>query len=337
MMKLRLLFVLAVMAPLASCTDWLGGSEKEIPLPGKRISLKTQQSGLAADVGVKDEPIVLLAMPANAAWPQVQGNATGVSGNLAFGKAPQLQNSVSVGEGTPFTSPLIPPPIVADGMVFAMDGSGALSAHHADDIDKLYWHSSALMHGEDDESPLLGGGLAWSKGTLFAANDEGKVAAFNASNGSRRWVKELKLPLRSPPRVAGNLLLLLTADNQLLALLQSTGDLSWSHRGISEVAGKLQASSPAIRDNTVLVTYSSGEVSALDLPSGNPLWSDNLAGAGPDSADPATSAGDCRAGRYGTHDSQMHRHVPTHAGTAVAERGEGGEGSRGARARGASW
>ena len=28
--------------------------------------------------------------------------------------------------------------------------------------------------------------------------------------------------------------------------------------------------------------------------------------------------GDCRAGRYGTHDSQMHRHVPTHAGTAVA-------------------
>lgn len=278
---------------LCSCGEdsenWLGGGDKEVPLPGKRKTLQAERQQLQSD-GIPGEQVILPEMPANAAWPQAWGNATGVSGNLSFATKPKLRNSAEIGEGVAFNSPLIPAPVVADGMVYAMDGAGYISAHHVSDISKVYWKSSVLVEEEEgeDEGTLLGGGLAWANQTLFAANDQGVVAAISSNDGHKRWVKELKLPLRSPPRVAGRYVLLLTADNQLIALLQSSGEMVWSHRGMNEVSGKLQDTPPAIRDGVVLASYSSGEIAGLDLATGNPLWTDNLAGNGPNSADPAT-------------------------------------------------
>ncbi len=270
---------------LAACSDWMG-DEEEPPLPGERISLRESQKPLLADIELEGEKVVLPAMPVNAAWPQAMGNATGVSGNLAFTEAPSLVASVKIGDGNEFASPLIPAPVVAENMIFAMDGRGVISAHALSDPEKIYWTSS-LLNEADEEGILLGGGLAWAKGTLFAANDAGMVAGFNANTGGKRWVKELKLPLRSPPRVAGDLVLILTADNQLLALQQGNGELQWSQRGISEVAGALHATPPAVRDGTIIVSYSSGEISGLDLKTGNQLWTDSLADSGPQSVDSA--------------------------------------------------
>lgn len=273
---------------LIGCSDWMGDKE-EPPLPGKRISLQAAQEKLKADTDIESEQVVLPQMPANAAWPQALGNATGVSGNLAFSAQPKVIDSVAVGDGAAFIAPVIPAPVMADGMVFAMDGNGVISAHRADDLGKVYWQSEAITHNEDDdEGSLLGGGLAWANGAVFAVNDEGTVAALTSNDGTKRWVREFKLPIRSAPRIAGKFLLILTADNQLMALRQSTGELVWSHRGINEISGKLRASPPAARDGAVLASYSSGEVFALELDNGNPLWNDNLAGSGLNSADPAT-------------------------------------------------
>jgi outer membrane protein assembly factor BamB len=164
--------------------------------------------------------------------------------------------------------------------VFAMDGAGHISAHHQTELQKIYWKSALLAQDEDeDEGTLLGGGLAWANGAIFAANDQGVVAALSGSDGKKRWLKELGLPLRSPPRVAGRYVLILTADNQLLCLMQSSGEMVWSHRGMSEMAGKLHDAPPVVRDGMVMVSYSSGETVALDLATGNPLWTENLAGS----------------------------------------------------------
>lgn len=278
-MRLSLLFPLVCAIPfLTACSDWLG-DEEEPPLPGERISLRESQKSLLADAGLEEETVILPAMPVNAAWPQALGNATGVSGNLALGKSPKVQDSVKIGEGEAFSSPLAPAPIIADGSIFAMDGQGNISAHAVADPAKTYWKSAALVY-EDEDASLLGGGVAWSGGVLYAANDAGMVVALNATNGKKRWLKELKLPLRSPPRLAGSFVLVLTADNQLLALRQNNGELQWSHRGISEIAGSLHASPPAVRDKTVLVSYNSGELVALDLDTGSPIWTDNLADTG---------------------------------------------------------
>ncbi len=289
--KLRFLLPMFCMAGLlVACSEageWMGNGE-EAPLPGKRISLENVAPQLSADKD-KTTSIMLPNMPVNAAWPQALGNGTGVSGNLAFNAAPKLISNAEIGEGVSFNSPLIPAPVVADGMVFAMDGAGNISAHHVRNIEKTYWRSAALATGdEDEEGALLGGGLAWANNTLFATNDEGRVIALNATDGKKRWLKELKLPLRSPPRVAGKFVLILTADNQLITLMQSNGEMAWSHRGMSEVSGKLHDATPAVRDGAILTSYSSGEVVSLDLATGSPIWNDNIAGSGNSSADPTT-------------------------------------------------
>ena len=68
-----------------------------------------------------------------------------------------------------------------------------------------------------------------------------------------------------------------TLDNQLFSLDAETGAVNWTHTGIEETAGLLGSSSPAVDGDIVVVAYSSGEIFALRVENGRPLWSDNLA------------------------------------------------------------
>jgi outer membrane protein assembly factor BamB len=53
----------------------------------------------------------------------------------------------------------------------------------------------------------------------------------------------------------------------------------WNHAGFPETVGLLGGGSPAVKGNTVIVAYSSGEVFALAADSGTPLWTDTLIAA----------------------------------------------------------
>lgn len=54
----------------------------------------------------------------------------------------------------------------------------------------------------------------------------------------------------------------------------------WRHRGLVESAGILASSSPAVAGSTVIVPYSSGEVVALRVENGTPVWTDQLTRTG---------------------------------------------------------
>lgn len=255
--------------------DWLGESE-DPPLPGERIALKAARSELSVDEALADTAIPLPSMPVNASWPQSLGNATGVSGNLALNASISRRFSITPGEGAPFDAPLLPAPIVAAKVIYSMDGESHISAHQLHENGAtLLWQSNVLVK-EDDATPQIGGGLAWSRGRLFVTGTEGRFVALDSRDGSPLWQKNLLLPLRTPPRLYGNKILLLTADNQLLCLQQSNGSLLWSHQGISDITVPLHAAVPAVRDGVVLVTYSTGEVVALDQQNGQVLWSDQV-------------------------------------------------------------
>ena len=274
----RLLFPALLVLTLGGCSmmpDWFG-EEEEVPLAGERISLGRFQRTLIADEALRDEDILAPVMPVNAAWPQAHGNVTGVSGNLAMQSAPHVAESASVGDGNAFTSTLIPAPILAGSLIFAIDGHGVISAHDINAIDTKVWSSTALQPQEDDEDALIGGGLGYSQGMVFAVGNEGVVAALNAQTGELLWRRELLLPLRSPPRITPYAVLVLTADNQLLALDRNNGELQWSHQGINEITLPLHSTVPALRDGVIVTSYSSGELVALDHEKGAPLWSDTL-------------------------------------------------------------
>ena len=162
--------------------------------------------------------------------------------------------------------------MVAEGRVYTMDNSGLISAFDAKD-GKRRWQ---VEPAEIDEDGLLGGGLAYNSGWLFATLSSGVVLGLNASDGTEVWRQTLNLPLRAAPTVAGGRVLVLSADNQLYALDGQTGRPTWRHAGFFEGTSLLGGPSPAVDEGVVVVPYSSAEVFGLRLDNGRPLWSDTV-------------------------------------------------------------
>ncbi len=280
MRTLLLIISSSLLITLSGCNylpDWIGEKEDEKILPGERIALKRRAELFEPEIPAAEGNIQLPPERTNDAWNQPLGSSAGVSDHLTLAQPLQIAASSKVGNGSDFNTVIIPAPVTEDGRIFVLDGKGTLSAHDSTSLESI-WKSEALMH-EDDDDALLGGGLAVAGKVLYAANDEGKIIAVSTEDGRLFWQQELSLPLRAAPRLVGKTLLILSADNQLLALNRRDGEPRWVHQGLNDQASQLQSTVPAAGGEMVLATYSSGEVTALSLTDGAELWSDMLAGS----------------------------------------------------------
>lgn len=259
-----------------SAPSWLGGKAPDKPrIEGERLTVLPAESLLAADAGLKDIPVSLPPMFDNADWPQAAGMFTAAISNLGLSGSLERKASATIGDGESFEHALVPRPVAGNGKIFAMDAEGRISAHDMNDVTAIYWRSAGVY--EKGASDALGGGLAYDGGHLYAASGRGVVAALDAATGAGLWRKELRVPFRSAPRVADGKLFILTMDSQLFALDAATGDVQWTHRGISETTGVMNSVSPAVAAGAVIAPYGSGEIYALATPNGAPLWVESLA------------------------------------------------------------
>ncbi|MEM8916071.1 MAG: PQQ-binding-like beta-propeller repeat protein [Pseudomonadota bacterium] len=260
---------------LAGCTApaWLGGEDEEI-LEGERVSVLELSQELSPDPDVASRQIVLPAEVAIADWPQVAGNQQHLPGHRSLSNDLRRAWTISIGSGSSRNRRLVNPPIVAGGRVFAMDSAGVVSAYETENGRRAW--QVRVADPEEDSTPL-GGGVAYEEGVVFASTGFGEIIALDADNGGLVWRTEANGPLRAPPTVADGRLFVVTVDNQLEARETSTGELLWTHAGIVEPAGLLGGSNPAIGETAVIAGYTSGELFALRLQNGRPLWSDSLA------------------------------------------------------------
>ena len=65
-------------------------------------------------------------------------------------------------------------------------------------------------------------------------------------------------------------------DNQTFCLNLKNGEVIWNHIGNLEEVSIIGGSKPAAIDNTVVLSYSSGEIYALDENDGSLIWFDNV-------------------------------------------------------------
>ncbi|MGH6944390.1 MAG: PQQ-binding-like beta-propeller repeat protein [Geminicoccaceae bacterium] len=259
---------------LAACSgdSWFGGDE-EPPLPGERIPVMLLERELTADPRLTDLPVRLPPPQSNAEWPQNGGMATHAMHHLAAGDDLNLSWKISIGSGSAGTSEVLARPVVGARRIYTMDADGVISAFDTDGGKQIWRYEPDNLDVGDG---LLGGGLAYDGGWLFATISSGKVLGLNAASGKEIWRQNLSLPLRAAPTVADGRLLVVTADNQLYALDGATGRPIWRHAGFFEGAGLLGGPSPAVDGGVVVVPYSSGEVYGLLLDNGRPLWSDTV-------------------------------------------------------------
>ncbi len=271
----RLLMMLVIaLGVLTGCDTFLGTKEAK-PLPGKRISILTQQRSIEPDASALGHKIVLPAPVPNEDWPQAGGYANHAMHHMRVGKALQERWNISIGQGSSDEERLMAQPIVAEDRLYTMDSETVISAFNIKNGDEI-WSSEITPKEEDDD--LINGGLAYENGKVFATTGFGQVVALEAKSGKVLWRRNVGTPMRSAPTARGNRVFAITVTNKLFALHGQTGAVLWTHSGIEEVTNLLGGGSPAVDSGVVLAPYSSGELVALKVENGQELWADSFSG-----------------------------------------------------------
>jgi len=256
---------------LAGC-DWFGEAEAP-PLPGERVPVLSFDTVLQPDSAVADQRVVLPRPYINPGWPQAGGYPTHALYHLQLDGALRRLWRVDIGDGISSTNRLMPQPVVGDGRVFTLDTDSQVSGYDLSTGQRI-WRID--VEPEDIDDDPLGGGLGYEGGIVFVVNGFAEMLAIRGDSGQTLWRIPLAAPVRGAPTISSGRALVTTIDNQLQAFDTRTGRLLWSHSGVTEAAGLLGGASPATDGQTVVVPYSSGEVFALNLANGRPLWNDSI-------------------------------------------------------------
>ena len=270
----RALACLALMAVLlAGC-----GGDKKTPIEGTRISVLDLDKRLSPDPKLEGQPILLPPPFDNPAWPEAGGYPNHAMYHLALGEKISRAWKSGIGVGNKRYSRVLAQPVVADGRVYAMDGQTTVSAYDAKSGDRI-WRFDIQPKDADDGD--FGGGVAYADGRLYVASGYAEVLALDAASGKVIWRQPVSGPIHGSPTVAEGRVFAITVDNELQVLAAADGHRLWTHNGIPEPTGLLGSASPAVEGDIVVVPYSSGELFALRVENGQPVWSDNLATSRP--------------------------------------------------------
>lgn len=268
----RLTVAAAACLALAGCGIFKSGPKKT-PTVGNRVSILTSENAVETDKGLNDVAVVLPAAVANDSWTQSGGNASKSMGQLALGANPTKIWTASI-DGGSNRARLAASPVVADGKLFAVDVEATLHAFDAN-TGAVLW-TALIAEGKENRPSRFGGGASYDDGKVYTTDGLGDVAAFNAADGKLLWRVKPGGPLRGSPTVANGVVYALTQDNQLYALSQTDGSVSWTSQGTAESQGVFGVAAPAAGQGSVIAGFSSGELNAYRYENGRALWQDTL-------------------------------------------------------------
>ncbi|MBI1209978.1 MAG: PQQ-binding-like beta-propeller repeat protein [Alphaproteobacteria bacterium] len=274
------LLILLSSASLAGCEtldQFIQPGSKD-RIKGERVAVLSADEAVTPDPKLHDKQVVLPQPFVNPDWPEPGGYADNVMHHLS---APgQLKEvwSESAGEGSSSDARVTATPVIGGGKIFTLDASATVTAFDQKTGERV-WRVDLTPEDEDSEKGF-GGGVAFDAGKLFVSTGFGFVASLDASSGKELWRRNAIVPFRDAPVVNGGRVFVATQENQLLALAEDDGRILWDHRGIAESAGILGSNSVAVAGDVVVVPYTSGELFALRVQNGKPIWSDTLSRTG---------------------------------------------------------
>ncbi len=244
------------------------------PLEGKRIPVLPQKQTVGG-AELANTPVALPAMIQNASWSQPGGTANNAPGHLLLSSALRRAWSASAGSGSSSSGRLTASPVIFNGRVYTLDASAKVSAFSAAGGARS-WRRNLTPENES-ASEGFGGGLAVDSGRLYVATGFGRVAALDPATGKQLWEKKLGIPVRSSPTAAQNKVFVVTSTGLAYCLNGDDGEILWEYRGLSETTQISSNPSPAVDGDVVAIPYPNGDVVAIQVSTGTPLWSDSLA------------------------------------------------------------
>ncbi|RQG95236.1 pyrrolo-quinoline quinone [Natrarchaeobius chitinivorans] len=156
-------------------------------------------------------------------------------------------------------------PVTADGTIYAaVSGTNAIVALEADDGSERW----RVTHHEDDAVSVSYGRPAVADGTLYVANWPHQVTAYDVADGTIRWQREREdqMQLSSTPTDEG---VVVTSRNGVALLATDDGDPVWQ----TDLEGNAVDGTSAVADGVVYLSDGRETFYALDLETGEELWS----------------------------------------------------------------
>ncbi len=248
------------------------GHEKTLPGERQPVFDGADPAALALGEAAKVGPAT-----GGQTWTTAGGGLTNDPGNVAIsvsGSKSWRSQVGSSGRGLTSSALRVSARPVSDGSrIFIYKPNGEVVALST--AGGRLWTQNLRPEGERDVGP--GGGVAVADGVVYAATSYRQMAALEAGSGRILWTADLDTPARGAPVAGAGHIFVVSQSNEVYALSQSDGSVAWTYAGVEETAGLLSAANPAISGNRVIVPFSSGEVMAIDIKTGEPAWVDGVA------------------------------------------------------------
>lgn len=285
---LRLALLAALTLPAAACSSTddfqdaisamnpFGESKK--PLPGERQPVL---SDLTPGQISKNKPVVVPGPRALSTWGGVGGPAGNAAGHVALDGAGATRvwssRAAETGAGGMMRGEVraFAGPVAAGGRAYTLDPAGNVTATSLSG--GTSWRVNVRPAGIDE--PTTTGGVATDGSRVYVATAYGKLMALDADSGAVVWEAKLPEPARSAPTVADGKVFVVTQASTVAVHNVADGAEAWTWRGVPEIGNLLSSANPAVAGGVVVVPFTSGELVALDVKTGKPVWNDTLARA----------------------------------------------------------
>lgn len=170
--------------------------------------------------------------------------------------------SRSVGEGHDGDFLYLAPLNTGD-IVYAASADGELVAVDAE-TGKRKWKRQL----EDRIFAGVGGDLE----RLYLVTREADLVALSREDGQELWRSALPTEALAAPQSNGALVVTQTTDGRVLAFDAAKGEKRWQYDGVVPVLSLRAAAAPLVGGDMVIASFSNGKLMALSADSGQPLW-----------------------------------------------------------------
>ncbi|NIM28267.1 MAG: outer membrane protein assembly factor BamB [Gammaproteobacteria bacterium] len=175
------------------------------------------------------------------------------------------QRSVGTGAGKLFLK--LRPAIGAD-RIYAATRDGRVRAFDARTGESL-WDT-------DTDSPLSGG-PGVGDGLVLLGTSDGEVLALAEDDGAVKWRARVSSEVLSAPQAIGGVAVARTIDGKLFGLASDDGTRLWVYDRTTPVLTLRGTSSPALAEGAAVAGFDGGQMVAVAMSNGQPLWETRVA------------------------------------------------------------
>jgi len=160
-------------------------------------------------------------------------------------------------------------PVFVGDMIYTLDIRSNVSAFSVEK-NKTIWSYNLSRNKKDN---YIGGGILHYNDKLYVTYGSRLLVVLDTKSGYEIIRKKLPDIIRTKPVMLNdNTVLVQTISNQTIALNAETLKNIWEHEGLTEVLSASYFVTPIVHHDSVIITYNSGQILALNTKNGEVKW-----------------------------------------------------------------